>query len=209
MELRIDETQTSYVASEPFARPFVATDDLLPPSEGSFDPLTLLEELLVRMKIEDRQHARQENLIEEARVQRAGQAQVAAIHEKADSMWAQGLINGLGQIGGGMLTAHGGFAGFSAADTSRGMAIDHGFGGLGKAVEGAGTLGGTAFGVQVEQADARRVNWETRKESAERRASQAAADEQGANDDLRALFSALQKIHEAELAASSAAVFSV
>jgi hypothetical protein len=170
---------------------------LPPPGEQAYDPLALLEEVLVKMRVEDRGRAREENQIEEQRIQEQGRRHVEAIRDRADAMLAKGILVGVTQVGAGALGAYGGFE------------SEAGYEALGKAVGGAGELGGAVCEFGASGAEARMAQTETAQGTAERRAHQAASEMQDAKEDLRSLLSALQRLYDIDLAAKNAALFAV
>lgn len=175
------------------------------PANLGMDLLAELEALLVEMNVEDRGQARQENAAEERMVLEQGARQVAAIHEQADELFNQGLFSGIGTALGGGLTAVGGFASFSAGDNAK--SILSGLSGLGGALEGTGTIFAAFEGQDAKDCEADATAAQTASAAAERRASQASTEMNDAGDDLRALLSHIQAIHDAELAGQNAAVF--
>jgi hypothetical protein len=168
-----------------------------PPGAEPYDVLAELEEILVKMRVEERGRAREENQIEEQRIQEQGQRHVEAIRDRADAMLAKGILVGVTQVGAGVLGAYGGFE------------AEAGYEALGKAVGGAGELGGAVCDFGASGAEARMAQTETAQATAERRANQATSDMQDAKEDLRALLSALQRLYDVELAAKNAAIFAV
>jgi hypothetical protein len=207
-EVELEPTASIEVASEVSPRAALQPDDLLPATEASLDPLAELEELLLKMKVEDRQRAREERVTEEARIERAAREQVAAIKDSADAMFVQGMFAAGGQVVGGALTAYGGASSFGLSDSAADAQMAT-WGGLGKVAEGAGGLGAAFMEYPLGDAEAALTGAQTRRETAERRASDAASQTQLSGDELRALLDRLQKIHDVEFGAQQAALFSV
>lgn len=168
---------------------------LPPPDSGAYDQLAVLEELLVKLRIEERGQARVERRAEEMRISQMAARQVEAIRERGDAQFAQGVAQGFGEMVGGVMGAYGGFA------------DEKGWAELGTAVKGGGTFLAAWEGADVTVAEMHLAEAETARGGAERRAAEASTNMQNAHDDLRALLSAIQRIHDAELAAKKAAVF--
>jgi hypothetical protein len=202
------EGDTAYVDN-----PMPAELSLLPePLSVALDPLAELEALLVAMRVEDRASARAEGLAEEALIEQLGAEQVAALHDKAGDILAEGWCSGLGQIAGGALGITGGALGL-AAGTDSAAALEGGkqsaqiFQGAGGVAEGFGGLGAAYQRGDQTERDADITEAETAAAAAERRAGQANSNMSDAREALRSLLSQIQRIHEAELAAQNAAVF--
>lgn len=177
------------------------------PANLGMDLLAELEALLVEMNVEDRGQARQENAAEERLVLEQGARQVAAMHEQADELFRQGLFSGFGTALGGLCNAAGGFSAMpndAEVGANRTMAK---LSGLGSAFEGTGAIFAAFEGQDAKDCEADATAAQTASAAAERRASQASTEMNDAGDDLRALLSHIQAIHDAELAAQNAAVF--
>lgn len=189
------------------ARPTYLDDEVdlvLPPTAGSHDPVAALAELMLEMRIEDRCGAREQNRIEQDRIEAACDAHVDAIHEEADALVCQGWVSGVAQIGGGALQACGGFGNAFGVVSDSAL---RGFEGAGELVGGVGTVGGAVLGSDVLEAQADQAAAQTAQGTAEQRAEQASTEMQNARDDLRSLLEHIQRIHDAELAARNAALF--
>jgi hypothetical protein len=206
--VELDPTSPIDLASELSPRVTLHPDDLLPTTGASLDPLAELEELLVKMKIEDRQRAREERVTEETRIERAAREQIAAIEDKADASCVQGMFAAGGQVLGGALTAYGGYSAFGVSDSDADAQMAQ-WGGVGKVAEGTGQLGAAFMNYPAVDAEAGLIGAQTRRETAERRAADAASQTQLSGDELRALLDRLQKIRDAEISAQRAAMFSV
>lgn len=193
-EVQLEPTTGFGSSTEIIPRPTFHGDDLLPAASATLDPMGELAELLVKMKVEDRRRSREEKLVEEARIEQAAREQIAALYERADALFQQGLAQGAFAIAGGVFTAYSGFS------------EEKGWEGIGDASTATGGVLASFDQFGVADAEADLVRAETDRESAERRAAEAASALQLAGDELQALLDAIQKIYEAELAAQKAAL---
>jgi hypothetical protein len=182
---------------------------------GGGDPMALIEELLLQLKMKERQGARSEHLAATQALEAAINAKVAEMFEKADDIFTAGLLSGLGQCVSGAGSLAGGGFGLAELASSKATEVavssasqlNSVFSGGGQLLGGVSQIGSAAYDGVVSEDEARIARCEGEQSTEEFAANQSQEDANAARDDFRALLDKIEQIRQSEIASRTAALF--
>lgn len=174
--------------------------------EFTDDPSTNLAILMIEHANESRHDARELGLAEEQHRRNLEQQQVQAMHAEADCIRAAGRAKGIGGIIGGIFTAAGGAAQFSASSPGA-DGVGSVYSGSGQLASRSGELAGSDYDRRAQNARADQTEFGHRIDASDRRRQDLDEQAQEALELRRTAIDHLHDVSESEANAARAVIF--
>ncbi len=192
------------------------------------DAMARLEELMLDLKMKDKQHAREMKHYAEKTIEAAVEKVVDEMNAKADAQLVAGIVGGASQVVSGALSIYGSAEALSVDVPDAGQAAGEGaqlvsarigeatsqmsattqlYGGAGTIVEGLGTATSGYYQSEATRKDGAITQGQATLSAGERNASAAQEDENMAAQELRDLLAKIDRILQAEQESIKAALF--